>query len=560
MKIRKITYKGSPIFGDLELDFIDSNGKAANTIIIAGENGVGKSRLLNDIYEFPNPSYMHGKRNEVRIFEIELSNLEMKILKESEHSKNFFENIDLDDNIFIFTVDFSISHDPSHYNIQVKTKTSILNELRNDIFNGYETNNILKILFSDTEINFTPSSITSITSRNIDVNELISEKSNQNLATDITQLLIDIESLDALELANWARNNLGQPIEKNMLDTRLKRFTDAYDFMFPTKRFIGINHNMGLKEVMFEENGKKMSINQLSSGEKQIVFRGGFLLKNKESSRGSLVLIDEPEISLHPNWQIKVLNFFQKLFTNDIGIQTSQIIISTHSPFILHNVNRKDDKVIILQKDPQGNVIVPEEAKFFGWSAEKIVQKAFNISNFLSPNKTTVFLEGITDEKYFNKCLEIYNKTNLPIEFKWIGRVNESGNHENTGDKALNSAMNFILANLDYFISKIILFYDVDTNKPEITRGNLLIRTMKGNNKNNIFKKGVENLLTIDKNFEVGSFYNEKHEIDDYSAKSIRSSLDKTKLCDYICDNLGADEQKIILANLNNEIDRLLSS
>jgi len=54
-----------------------------------------------------------------------------------------------------------------------------------------------------------------------------------------------------------------------------------------------------------------MSISQLSSGEKQIVFRGSFLLKDKESSKGALILIDEPEISLHPNWQLKVLSFFK---------------------------------------------------------------------------------------------------------------------------------------------------------------------------------------------------------------------------------------------------------
>jgi predicted ATP-binding protein involved in virulence len=49
MKIRKITYTNNLIFGDLELDLTDSNGKTVNTIIIAGENGVGKSLLLNNI-------------------------------------------------------------------------------------------------------------------------------------------------------------------------------------------------------------------------------------------------------------------------------------------------------------------------------------------------------------------------------------------------------------------------------------------------------------------------------------------------------------------------------
>ena len=76
---------------------------------------------------------------------------------------------------------------------------------------------------------------------------------------------------------------------------------------------------------------------------------------------------------------------------------------------------------------------------------------------FLTENKTTVFLEGETDEKYYNKCLEVFNKTNLPIEFKWIGRINEKGNAENTGDTALNQAKTFFTANMEQIKSKIIL-------------------------------------------------------------------------------------------------------
>ena len=257
--------------------------------------------------------------------------------------------------------------------------------------------------------------------------------------------------------------------------------------MFPLKRYKRIENKDNKKEIIFEENGKEMSISKLSSGEKQIVFRGSFLLKDKESSKGALILIDEPEISLHPNWQLKVLSFFKKLFTNNSGEQTSQIIISTHSPFIIHNANRNDDKVIILRKDITGKTVIPNEAKFFGWSNEKLVQEAFNINHFLTENKTTIFLEGETDEKYYNKCLEVFNKTHLPLEFKWIGRINEKGNAENTGDTALNQAKTFF-RNMEQIKSKIVLFYDSDTNKPEENIENLFIRKMKVNDENITFK------------------------------------------------------------------------
>ena len=54
MKIRKIEFTKHPIFGDIKLDFTDVNVKTVNTIIITGENGVGKSLLLNTIFDFSN--------------------------------------------------------------------------------------------------------------------------------------------------------------------------------------------------------------------------------------------------------------------------------------------------------------------------------------------------------------------------------------------------------------------------------------------------------------------------------------------------------------------------
>ena len=66
MKIRKIEYTNHPIFGDLKLDFTDKDGKTLNTIIIAGENGVGKSLLLNNIFDFSNLTLDDENRDEKR--------------------------------------------------------------------------------------------------------------------------------------------------------------------------------------------------------------------------------------------------------------------------------------------------------------------------------------------------------------------------------------------------------------------------------------------------------------------------------------------------------------
>lgn len=50
VKIKSIKFKNHPILKNLELDFCDTNGNAVDTVIFAGENGTGKSTILNYLY------------------------------------------------------------------------------------------------------------------------------------------------------------------------------------------------------------------------------------------------------------------------------------------------------------------------------------------------------------------------------------------------------------------------------------------------------------------------------------------------------------------------------
>ncbi len=49
-KIRKVEFLNHPVLGNLCLDFCDCNNKAVDTVIFAGINGVGKSCILNELY------------------------------------------------------------------------------------------------------------------------------------------------------------------------------------------------------------------------------------------------------------------------------------------------------------------------------------------------------------------------------------------------------------------------------------------------------------------------------------------------------------------------------
>lgn len=87
------------------------------------------------------------------------------------------------------------------------------------------------------------------------------------------------------------------------------------------------------------------------------MFRGAFLLKNQQSSKGCIILIDEPEISLHPVWQTKIFNYYRNLFKENNAEQTSQIFIATHSQYVLESaLKNKADTLVVLLSNNQGMI------------------------------------------------------------------------------------------------------------------------------------------------------------------------------------------------------------
>ena len=101
-------------------------------------------------------------------------------------------------------------------------------------------------------------------------------------------------------------------------------FQDMIDQLFSdTEKKIDRKNN----EIQFHQNGKILTPYQLSSGEKQLlVILLTVLVENNEHYA---LLMDEPEISLHIEWQQQLIGLIRKLNPN------AQIILSTHSPALI---------------------------------------------------------------------------------------------------------------------------------------------------------------------------------------------------------------------------------
>jgi len=63
------------------------------------------------------------------------------------------------------------------------------------------------------------------------------------------------------------------------------------------------------------------------------------LVKNKALKKGSTLYWEEPEVHLHPTWQLKMVDLFIELMNNGI-----KVVFSTHSPYMADYLNAKATK------------------------------------------------------------------------------------------------------------------------------------------------------------------------------------------------------------------------
>ena len=430
-KIRKIAFREHPVLKNLSLDFCDSEGKCVDTIIFAGENGTGKSTIINAIYMIV---------SRAADFEADVEFEKNGIPFQMTYRRETLQN----GNTYLFV------SDGSGMNATISSA---------DVANRHPTAGI----FSDVDINFHSRQLSSVTSLTLDATNN-SRRSSNDLPTQINQLLIDIQALDDAEIALSVRENPETVAKELKVSERMPRFTAAFNRMFDTLSYSRIANQNERKTIIFQKNGFDIPIDMLSSGEKQIVYRGCFLLKDVNAINGAFVFIDEPEISLHPTWQSKIMDYYKSIFTDDTGVQTSQIFAVTHSPFVIHNNRRRNDKVIVLTRNTAGNIVVQDKPAYFKCTSIEAIQDAFSIQGFIA-DKPTVYLEGRTDEEYFRKALEVFGY-DVPFQFRWVGYMNDAQNEENTGKDALNKAAQFLIGrNLpvkNVFIFCKILTFNID--------------------------------------------------------------------------------------------------
>lgn len=335
MKIKKVKWRNHPVLGNLELDFTNpGNGLAYDTIILAGENGTGKTTILETISTFLNL----GSFEYFEFIEFSIDNDTYKAIPPTDGTtpKNFF---DIDDG------------------------SGIIQRIRTDRSNNFqqiETNTIdirhYGCVFSRARADYKTKQITSTTTKALDADKYDSDKEDD--FTALKQLLVDIQNQDNSEYVELNKTLGTNPKSwpEYYPQSKIYRFKNAFENFFEGLRYDKVADINNEKALLFNKNGKTVSIDNLSTGEKQIVFRGSYLLKNSKKLNGAAIMIDEPELSMHPKWQKKVLKYYKDLFT-DNSQQMVQLFMATHSEYVLEEgLSDRISNLIIVLNEVGGNI------------------------------------------------------------------------------------------------------------------------------------------------------------------------------------------------------------
>lgn len=103
------------------------------------------------------------------------------------------------------------------------------------------------------------------------------------------------------------------------------------------------------------EGGFQMDAGQASSGVRVMLF---FLALAYHPSPPPLILVEEPETSVHPKRLKQVVELLRALTKGEHGDTAAQVILTTHSPHLLDHVDLEQDQVLVFRRAEDGSALV----------------------------------------------------------------------------------------------------------------------------------------------------------------------------------------------------------
>lgn len=344
MKIKNLYIKEFKGLRDITLNF-EKNDEPLDLVVLAGSNGSGKTRILESILDYFNIILVvpEEAQNKIELF---FESMEEKCIDKLGHELSFM---------------YCLKFGSKEKKISVGSVGARYLDIKKEL-------NILpKIIYAPAEMNFKKMDMASTT--------LIQEYNFINIVN--TNLVKDIPSYIATKIISAIFKNKNEKVG----DVQKKVFNEIneiFEILDIDVKIEDISQDGRNIPIFTNSAGDKFDINELSSGEKQLFLRTlAIKMLNPENS---IILIDEPELSLHPKWQQRIVDVYRKIGKNN------QIIIATHSPHILGSV--KKENIMLLDKDDEGKIVVrtgDELYDSYGQPTDRVLKDIMGLETTRNP-------------------------------------------------------------------------------------------------------------------------------------------------------------------------------
>lgn len=166
--------------------------------------------------------------------------------------------------------------------------------------------------------------------------------------------------------------------------------------------------------VVFDDFGRPR---HLSSGELAMLQFAAQAIASIEP--GSLLLLDEPETHLHPNYVSQFMDLLQELLKRTQSIA----IIATHSAYVVREVPRQ--RVNIFMQTTEGVAIVRPRIQTFGANADTLSQYIFGDSLISHRYQRVLrkWAQGVGYELGLEGVIALYGEDLNPETLSFIARV-----------------------------------------------------------------------------------------------------------------------------------------
>lgn len=205
---------------------------------------------------------------------------------------------------------------------------------------------------------------------------------------------------------------------------------------------------INIKVDAVDERGNKVSFRKKGDGTKRRVTMAlvNYKLKEKTSDEVSIFLFDEPDTHLHVRAQRELMNTLLK-YSED-----KQIIITTHSPFIINFLKSTQIRLVKLRPDKTTKISSVKTDTTEG--IDRLLYSLGIENVFLFFGRKLVIVEEETTERFIRKMyMKLFNRS---LEGDFIKIIRASGNTE------VPKLAKVILDILRYPINKVFLVLDKD--------------------------------------------------------------------------------------------------